>query len=141
MSIKGNSKAALEAARDKLDVVKKMVPVKAELVDGLIGKGGKEIRKIEEKTRVISANIEERGKNTFITLIGSNSTVQAAEVYMEFLSEFLEEKKEIVGEITEAGLSASDWATGTGKQRPTREQQPTCRGQPGWRWGNQPRSV
>eukprot|EP01043_Picozoa_sp_COSAG02_P025707 COSAG02_NODE_1454_length_12536_cov_347.064163_1_plen_429_part_10 len=101
--IRGNSKEALEQARDRLDVVQIKVPVKSELVGGLIGKGGEEIRKIEEKTRVISANVEEKGQNSFISVVGSRSSVDAAKLYIEFQSEFLEEKKEIVGEIKDAG--------------------------------------
>ena len=61
--IKGNSKQALEQARERLDVVKKSVQVKQELVGGVIGKGGAEIKKIEEKTGVISATIDQRGGN------------------------------------------------------------------------------
>uniref|UniRef100_A0A7S0J573 K Homology domain-containing protein n=1 Tax=Calcidiscus leptoporus TaxID=127549 RepID=A0A7S0J573_9EUKA len=96
VSIIGPTQDSVEAARELLEFVTENVPVETEQIGWLIGRGGRNFKDLQERTKVTRLNIDKAKKQ--VVLVGTRTTVEAAKLYMEthlqFLNEFESERSE-----------------------------------------------
>ena len=113
--IVGSTQEKVDAAREMLEFVIERVPVQPAQVGWLIGRGGKNFKELQEKTKVTRLNVD---KNTStVILVGTVTAVAAAQLYidthLEYLQEFDKEKGET--EKLQQQLDAMSMGDGYGK--------------------------
>ena len=115
----GPTAESVEAAREMLEYVTLRMPVKQEQIGWLIGKGGKNFKELQEKTKVTRLNID-KSSNTII-LVGTATCVAAAQLYidthLEYLAEFdkeAEESEKLRKELKGIGIDEQEGGYGGG---------------------------
>ena len=92
----GPTQETVDAAREMLEFVVERVPVEPEQIGWLIGRGGKNFKELQEKTRVTRLNVDKA--TSTVILVGTATAVAAAQLYidthLEYLAEYDKEKAE-----------------------------------------------
>lgn len=96
VTVVGPTQESVEAARELLEFVTEHVPVLPEQVGWLIGRGGRNFKDLQDKTKVTRLNVDKIKSQ--VVLVGTRTAVEAAKLYIEthlqFLSEFESERGE-----------------------------------------------
>ena len=113
--VTGPTEQSVEDAREMLEFVEEKMPVKTEQVGWLIGRGGKNFKELQEKTKVTRLNVD-KNTNTVI-LVGNKTAVAAAQLYitthLEYLAEYdkeLSESEALRKELRQVALRDGDYA-------------------------------
>jgi len=77
----GPTQQSVEAAREKLEFVTAKLPVDPEQIGWLIGKGGKNFKDLQDKTKVTRLNIDKATSQ--VILVGTSTAVAAAQLYID----------------------------------------------------------
>ena len=92
----GPTQESCDEAREMLEFVTKRVPVQPEQIGWLIGRGGKNFKELQDKTKLTRLNVD-KGANCVI-MVGTATAVEAAQLYidthLEYLAEFDKEAAE-----------------------------------------------
>ena len=111
----GPTQEAVDAARESLEFIIERVPVEPEQVGWLIGRGGKNFRELQEKTKVTRLNVDKSSNH--VILVGTVTAVAAAQLYidthLDYLAEYDKEKAE--AERLQMQLSALTVSEQSGK--------------------------
>jgi len=87
--IYGATQEAVDAARERLEFVTESVPVKSKQIGWLIGKGGSNVRELQESTKVTRVNLNKNSST--VVLVGTLTAVAAARLYIDTHLEYLAE--------------------------------------------------
>ena len=85
----GPTQETVDAAREMLEFVVERVPVEPEQIGWLIGRGGKNFKELQEKTRVTRLNVDKA--TSTVILVGTATAVAAAQLYIDTHLEYLAE--------------------------------------------------
>ena len=118
----GPTAESVEAARELLEFVTVKQPVEQQQIGWLIGKGGRNFKELQEKTKVTRLNVD-KTTNT-IMLVGTATAVAAAQLYIDTHLEYLAEFDKVRPRSTNARTRGpserpSDFTTGVQAERAT----------------------